>query len=171
MTDPGPQPAPALEADPSLVGVPGTPAGGAPPAVSRVNGRDASAVSRTVAVIWWTRDTEIDESGWDALMRAAPFLEPGYLKLQRGNPPRRSPGGEWMEWAAHRAYTTVEASPADEFGKPTDTPLQAFRMWKVVPTVHGRDGWKPPPADRIVYVTLVRSDPNTDWKVSGVEYR
>ncbi|NUT46605.1 MAG: hypothetical protein HOV94_04680, partial [Saccharothrix sp.] len=119
----------------------------------------------------WTMDTAIDASGWDAVMRAAPYLAPDYLEVQRANPPERSPGGEWLTWAEHRAYTTVVLTSADESGKPPDTLYQAYHAWTVTVTVHGRDGWTGQSPDQTVFVVLQRSDPAGDWKVAGFEVR
>ncbi|HSA50272.1 MAG TPA: hypothetical protein VLH10_09195 [Yinghuangia sp.] len=156
---------------PVLTGRPGTPAGGAPPAPSSVDGRDAVAVSRAVVAITYTMDTAIDASGWDAAMRAAPYLAPEYFATLRDNPPDRSPGGEWFTWQAHQAYTTVELTSADETGKPEDTPFRAFHAWNVTVTATGRDGWTERSPDQVVYVILGRSDAAADWKVTDIQVR
>ncbi|WTX00836.1 hypothetical protein OG216_46190 (plasmid) [Streptomycetaceae bacterium NBC_01309] len=128
-------------------------------------------MSRAVVTIMSTSDTAIDASTWDASVRAAPFLESEYLETLRGNPPVRSPGGAWLEWASHQAYTTVEVTLADETGKPPNTPQRAFHAWEVAVTVHGRDGWIDQPPAEAVFVTLSRSDPGAPWKVADVTSR
>lgn len=154
-----------------LIGKSGTPAGGAPAPPSAVNGRDSVAVSRTVALIISTVDTAIDASGWDAQMRAAPYLAPDFLEIIRNNPPERGSGGEWLTWAEHQAYTTVEVKSADESGKPENTDTEAFHAWYVRTTAIGRDGWRGQPSDGIVYVGLTRTGPSADWKVSSLDFR
>lgn len=159
---------PPRPSSPVLTGRPGTPAGGAPPAPSAVDGRDAVAVSRTVVAVTYTMDTAIDASGWDAAMRAGPYLAPDYLAALRDNPPDRGPGGEWFTWSAHQAYTTVELASADETGKPEDTALRAYHAWNLTVTATGRDGWTARSPDRVVYVVLARDDGTADWKVTQV---
>ncbi|UGQ12292.1 hypothetical protein LO772_01385 [Yinghuangia sp. ASG 101] len=156
---------------PALIGTSGTPAGGAPPPPSTVDGRDAIAVSRAVVEIKYTMDTAIDASGWDAVLRAEPFLAPEYFAKLRDNPPVRSPGGEWMEWDAHEAYTICQVDSADETGKPEDTPFRAFHAWRVAVTATGRDGWSGQSPDAVVYVVLERASATAEWKVTRIDTR
>lgn len=161
-------PAPTSSA-PVLIGTSGTPAGGALP--SAVDGRDAVAVSRAVVQIKHTMDTAIDASAWDAELRAERFLAPEYAAKLRANPPVRSPGGEWMQWDAHQAYTTCQLESADETGKPEDTPFRAFHAWHVAVTATGRDGWTGQSPDVVVYVVLERANAAADWKVTQIDTR
>jgi hypothetical protein len=147
-------------------GRPGTPPVPLPQA-GKVNGQDAGAVSAAALTIMWTFDTTIDTSRHEASLRAAPFLDPGYLAALRESPPRSAPGAEWNSLRAHRAYTTVQLTPGYD-DQPPDTATEARRRWGLTTTPVGRDGWKGSSSLVTVFATLTRPGPAAPWRLSGL---
>ncbi|MFE3205304.1 hypothetical protein [Embleya sp. NPDC059237] len=152
---------------PALVGRTGTPAASLP-AVSNVDGGDATAVARAAVVTMWTVDTAIDATQWDAAQRAAPFLTPAYAESLRISPQVAGPGGTWLTWAQHKAVTRVVATSADDSGKPPDTDTKALHAFMVTITASGGNGWTGPPVIATAFVSLERASAAQPWKVSSV---
>ncbi|MGW3200124.1 hypothetical protein ACWDBD_37270 [Streptomyces sp. NPDC001118] len=136
------------------------------PAASAVKRDDPDAVSQAAVTIQWTMDTAIDTSQHDAELRSGAFLDPAYLATIKKNPPMAAPGAQWMEWASHRAYTTVTTKALHD-ERPADTATQARRQWLVTATPHGRDHWTGRPVTNTVFVTMTRSGTGP-WRVSAI---
>ncbi|MGW1807164.1 hypothetical protein [Streptomyces sp. NPDC002078] len=136
------------------------------PAPSSVKMSDPDAVSRAAITIQWTMDTAIDTSQHDAELRSARFLDPSYLATIKKTPPVAAPGAQWMEWAGHRAYTTVTTQALHD-ERPADSPTQARRQWLVTAIPHGRDHWTGRPVTNVVFVTMTRSGTGP-WLVSAI---
>lgn len=146
--------------------VSGTPAGGLPVA-EKLDGKDATAVSEAVARTMNMFDTAIDFSTYDAVLRAAPYLDPTFLDRIKAAPPVRGSGARWEEWAKHQAYGVTTTQIGTEMGQPQDTDLTAYRKWLVIVTPTGRDGWKGTPYEDVLFVTMVRVSADATWKVTG----
>ncbi|MEU2717794.1 hypothetical protein [Streptomyces sp. NPDC007205] len=136
------------------------------PAPSAVKMHNPDAVSQAAITIQWTMDTAIDTSQHDAELRSAAFLEPSYLATIKKTPPMAAPGAQWMEWAGHRAYTTVTTKALHD-QRPADSPTQAHRQWLLTATPHGRDHWTGRPVTNVVFVTMTRSGTGP-WLVSAI---
>lgn len=152
------------EAAPLPTGSGGTPRPGLP---KNVDTSSADAVGRAALTVMWTMDTTIDTSQYDATMRAAPYLTTKYAAQLKAAPPRSAPGAEWTTWTQHKAWTTVALESADEAGRPSDTPTDAYRTWTVTTTPHGTDRWTGDPTVTTAFVSLTRS--GGAWKVSAVQ--
>jgi hypothetical protein len=137
------------------------------PTAASVSYADPTAVSRAAVIIQWTMDTVTDASQYQAELRSAPFLAPGYLAQLRANPPVAAPGYQWDQWAAHHAYTTVSlvAEPDEQ---PPDTVTTAYRQWGITVTPHGTGGWTGAPQAATVFVQLSRAGSGQPWLVSAV---
>lgn len=144
----------------------GTPAGGLPVA-GKLDGKDATAVSRAVVLTMHTFDTTIDNSRFDAVLRSAPYLEATYFERIKDSAPVRGPGAEWAQWREHQAYGVATAELATEMGQPEDSDMAAYRKWRVVVTPTGRDGWKGTPYEDVLFITMVRVSADATWKVTG----
>ncbi|MFD8146134.1 hypothetical protein [Streptomyces sp. NPDC059708] len=114
----------------------------------------------------WTIDTTIDVSQHDATLRALPLLTPAYRDQIKATPPRSAPGADWADWTAHGAYTLVRLRAANEAGRPSDTPADAYRTWIVTSTPQGDRGWTGKPTSATVFAHLTRADPGGPWRVS-----
>ena len=55
--------------------------------------------------------------------------------------PQGSPGGQWIEWTAHKAVTTVAVEWAPQSGAPPETTKAAYESYNVTVTPHGEHGW------------------------------
>lgn len=169
------QPAPSATPTPSdepparPSGSPGTPKGGIPKPAD-VDEQAPEAVARGALTAYYTYDTKLDRSRNDAGRRMADsgWCTDTYAQELRAAAARSAPGASWDEWSRHQAYATVKMTPADEAGKPDDTPTSAFRTFAVTVTPHGRDGWTGKPEVSVAYVELSRSAPERGWRISEV---
>ena len=152
------------EAAPLPTGSGGTPRPGLP---KNVDTGSADAVGRAALTVMWTMDTAIDTSQYNATVRAAPYLTTKYAAELKAAPPRSAPGAEWTTWTQHKAWTTVALESADEAGRPSDTPTDAYRTWTVTTTPHGTDGWTGDPTVTTAFVSLTHTAGS--WKVSAVQ--
>jgi hypothetical protein len=137
------------------------------PSQASVSYADPTEVSRAAVIIQWTMDTVTDSSQYQAELRSAPFLTPGYLAELRANPPVAAPGYQWDQWAAHRAYTTVSLI-AEHDDPPPDTLTTAYRQWGITVTPHGTGGWTGAALEATVFVQLTRLRPGQPWLVSAI---
>lgn len=152
---PSPQPVPT--------GKDGVPRGDFP---SHVDSRDATVVSKAFARASFLSDARVDVSPFDAPRRAARWATRAYAG-QLSQPGVQSGGAAWQAMAAHHGYTTVDATPNQDDGRPTDQLRRARRAWSLTITPHGDDGWSGPPRQQVMYVTLTRADSQAPWRVAS----
>lgn len=153
------------EARPLPTGLGGTPRPGLP---KDVDWSSADAVGKAALTVMWTEDTLIDASQYDATLRAVPYLTAEYGAMIKSTPPLSGPDAQWQSWEDYQAWTTVTLEPADEFGRPSDTPTRAYRQWNIAATPHNSAGWSGEPVEAAAFVALVRSTDGDAWKVSEV---
>lgn len=135
------------------------------PALDRLDHTDATAVSRAAVTIMWTVDARIDQGQRDAYLRAAPLLTAQYAASLHAEPAGKNP----PEWSDHEAYASVRVAQEQPKGDVApDTATTAHRYWQIIVTPTGRDGWEGQPVRASAFVTLVRQDDRSPWKVSAV---
>ncbi|WP_218058264.1 hypothetical protein [Streptomyces sp. Wb2n-11] len=140
------------------------------PSPDDVDQKDAGAVSRAALQAMLTFDTTVDTGRTEASVRAADagWCTPAYAAKLRSATSRSGPGAAWNSWATHRAYTTVELTPADEAGRPADTATTAYRQWAATITPRGRDRWTGEPEMLTAFVELTRSQAGAPWRVNSL---
>ncbi|WP_433142608.1 hypothetical protein ACQPZ8_46675 [Actinomadura nitritigenes] len=135
------------------------------PDLSRLDERDATAVSKAALTLMWTVDSAIDHGQQDAYQRATPLLDSVYKAVIADEGGGGIPG----QWSRHRAYAKVRLTRQIVQGDvPADTPKLAHRQWRIDVTPTGRDGWKDAPVHATAFVTLRRDGPDDPWRVSAV---
>ncbi|GAB2717991.1 hypothetical protein [Kitasatospora kifunensis] len=150
-----------------LAGKVGTPPVQLPDA-AQVNSQDPAAVSRAAVTVIWTMDTDIDVSQHNAEVRATPFYSARHAAEVANAAPQAAPGADWAQWSQHRAYTTVALRPANEDGRPSDTPTEATYRWSLTLNPIGRDGWHGTPQTMAVLTVLTRDDPSQPWRLDSL---
>ncbi|MFJ2561317.1 MULTISPECIES: hypothetical protein [unclassified Streptomyces] len=140
------------------------------PSPGGVDQADAGAISRAALTALMTYDTTVDSSRTEASLRtaAAGWCTASYGATLRATTSRSGTGAAWATWASHRAYTTVELTPADEAGRPADTATTAYRQWSMTVTPKGRDGWTGAPEQYAAFVELVRAAPGAPWRLNSL---
>lgn len=169
-------PAPST-ADPSAItaaqpyptGSTGTPRGTLP-VPSHVNGQDPSAIATAALSVMYAMDTRMDTSPHDATVRATRYLTPKYGAELRAEQPRSAPGAQWQDWADHHAYTTATISPADDAGRPSDSPTIAYRQYTVTVTARGDTGYSDVEQVGTAFIELTRTGSNP-WRISTIQIR
>lgn len=126
---------------------------------------DQAAIAGTEALESF--DTTLDASPRDTAARAAHtgLLTPGFAAAVEAFRRYGSPGAQWIDWAAHRAYVRAEARLGGD-DHPPDRPTSAHRQVVVTLTPLGRDGWTGTPITKVVAVTLART-PGGAWLIAG----
>ncbi|MBV9026448.1 MAG: hypothetical protein JO362_22245 [Streptomycetaceae bacterium] len=141
------------------------------PNPARVNGQDPDAVVVAALTVMYAMDTAIDTTPHDATVRAAPYLTPAYADQLKDHQPAMAPGAQWQTWTAHHAYTTATITPAEDPGRPSDTPTTAYRQYTITTTAHGDDGYTDPAGPTgTAFVELTRTD-GGPWRVATVQVR
>ncbi|UGQ15700.1 hypothetical protein LO772_22460 [Yinghuangia sp. ASG 101] len=141
----------------------------APPVAAEVDFLDPSAVSHAAVVTLWSVDTTKDSAPIDADKRAAPYLDQSLnAEVQMASTTGKLPP-DWYELASHQGKTVVVAVPADEAGKPVNTPTEARQAWAVTVSPVGADGWHGVPEQFTVFVTLSRSMVDQPWRVTDYQ--
>lgn len=169
-TGPYPKPTTTAEVSPRATAPIRPPHGGIPVPAS-VDQEDASAVARGALTALYTYDTDVDPGRQQAALRMAAvgWTTAAYAAQQRAAQPRGGTGAAWNEWTRHRAYTTVEATQADEAGRPADTATTAYRQWDITITPRGRDGWTGDPEMSTAFVELTRTAGGKPWRLSALQ--
>ncbi|MEV0778421.1 hypothetical protein [Streptomyces sp. NPDC050428] len=146
---------------------------GSAPRPQDVDQTDADAVGEGTLTALWTYDTTTDSGPHDAQLRAAEagWLTAAYADQVRAHRPKSVPGAQWLEWAGHRARTTVAVQKTEDAAKPPDTGTEAWRQWTVTATPKGRERWTGEPVVASVYVHLTRTTTDKPWRVAEVTVR
>ncbi|EHI39057.1 hypothetical protein OPAG_08325 [Rhodococcus opacus PD630] len=142
-----------------------------PPQVAGVDRQSPDAVAHAVAEVWYSWDTTVDVSPYDARVRAVPLLDDRLAKSILSFPPISGPGADWLELTAHDARLTVgpdDVRPASETGAPADTSTSAARLLTVTQKVTTDEGAQP---DRSIVVAIVLTHGADGWRVSQVAPR
>ncbi len=129
---------------------------------------DATAVSLAWAETTYGYDTKYDTSPQDAVLRGVRWCTERKAAAERQYRPAGGPGNEWITWARHRAWTTVDVSSELEDDAPPDGERVAYRSLVVSGTAHGRDGWEGTGPRLNAYVKLVRAAVGKPWRVDDV---
>ncbi|MFG3248166.1 hypothetical protein [Streptomyces sp. NPDC048187] len=129
---------------------------------------DATAVSEAWAETTYGYDTAYDNSPQDAVLRGVRWCTERKAAAERQYRPASGPGSEWITWARHRAWTTVDVSSELEDDAPPDGEQIAYRSLVVSGTAHGRDGWEGTGPRLNAYVKLVRAGVGDPWRVDDV---
>ncbi|MFK0294850.1 hypothetical protein ACIQU6_30860 [Streptomyces sp. NPDC090442] len=166
-TGPYPEP-PGTAVSPMPSGKEGMPHGGIP-SPGDVDQGDATAVAHAAITAMWTVDTTIDTTMQDAITRAvkARWCTPAYGRQLAEHQPHTGPGAAWIQWAQHRAYTTVSIKATDDAGRPADTATTAYRQMSITITPHGRDTWTGQPETHAAYAVLTRAAAGQPWRISN----
>lgn len=141
----------------------------APPVPTAVDFRDPVAVSHAAVVTLWTVDTTKDAGPIAGDKRAAPYLSQALNNEVQMAPTTGKLPSDWYELASHQGKTVVVAVPADEAGKPADTPTEAWHAWAVTVSPIGADGWLGVPQEFTVFVALSRTMVDQPWLVTDYE--
>jgi hypothetical protein len=127
------------------------------------------AVGKAFVRASYTFDTATQTSMNQATARSTLWCTPSLRAKMLAELPQGSPGGQWTEWTAHKAVTTVAVDWAPQSGAPPSTTKAAYESYEVTVTPHGEDGWRGAPDFYIWWVTLSRTGPKTPWEVSSFE--
>lgn len=136
------------------------------PEPAKVDARDPSTLGLATVVTMWSIDTAKDTSMRDGLVRASGFFSPSLYAKFRADPPGRGDAALWETWREHHAYTVVTATPVVDSGRPEDTTTTAQYGWSVQVQAFGTDGWRGPPDEFVVYLTLSRANVTLPWQVA-----
>lgn len=142
-----------------------------PTQVAGVDRENPDAVARAVAEVWYSWDTTVDLSTYDARVRAVPLLDDRLATAILSFPPISGPGADWLDLTARRARLTVgpnDVRPASETGAPADTATSAARLLTVTQKVTTSDG---PLPDRSIVVAIVLAHGPDGWSVAQVAPR
>ncbi|MBT2272749.1 hypothetical protein [Rhodococcus qingshengii] len=144
------------------------PAPTALPPLAPFDSENPDEVAAAVAQVWYSWDTTVDLSTYDARVRAVPLLESDLAHSILNFPPVSGPGSDWLELTAQNAVLTVgdgDVRAASETGAPPDTATSAYRLLTVTQKVATAQG---PLPDRSVVVSMVLSHSPGGWLVSKV---
>lgn len=139
-----------------------------PAEVADVDREDPDAVAEAAARIWYSWDTTVDLSPYDARLRAVPLLDEDLSASIRSYPPIAGPGADWLDLTAKNAHLVVgddDVQLASETGGPADTDTSASRLLTVTQRVSTPDG---PLPDRSMVVAVVMVHGPDGWRVSKV---
>jgi hypothetical protein len=127
------------------------------------------AVGEAFALATYTFHTATQASANPATARSTRWCTPSLKAKMLADLPQGSPGGQWMEWRAHKAVTAVAVRWAPDSGAPPETPTAAYESYGVTVTPRGEHGWTGAPDYYVLWVTLTRSGPKGPWEVANFE--
>jgi hypothetical protein len=142
-----------------------------PEQVAGVDRENPDAVAHAVAQVWYSWDTRVDLSSYDARVRAVPLLDDRLATAVLSFPPISGPGADWLDLTAQGARLTVgpnDVRPASETGAPADTTTSAARLLTVTQKVATPEG---PLPDRSIVVAIVLTHGPDGWSVAQVAPR
>jgi hypothetical protein len=134
-----------------------------------VDRNDPVAVGKAFVRASYTFDTATQASTNPATVSSALWCTPSLRAKMLAELPRGSPGGQWIEWRAHQAVTTVAVDWAAQSGAPPETTRAAYESYDVTVTPHGTHGWRGIPDHYVLWVTLSRTGPKAAWEVATFE--
>ena len=106
-----------------------------------VDRHDPVAVGKAFVRASYTFDTATQASTNPATLRSTLWCTPSLRAKMLAELPQGSPGGQWIEWEAHKAVTTVTVHWAPQSGAPSETTKAAYESYNVTVTPHGEHGW------------------------------
>jgi hypothetical protein len=123
------------------------------------------------AFVWasYTFDTATQASTNPATIRSTLWCTPSLRAKMLAELPQGSPGGQWIEWTAHKAVTTAAVEWAPQSGAPPETTKAAYESYTVTVTPHGEHGWTGAPDYFVLWLTLSRTGPKQPWEVASFE--
>ncbi len=131
---------------------------------------DAVAVGKAFVRAIYTFDTATQASTNPATVRSTLWCTPSLRAKMLAELPQGSPGGRWIDWAAHKAVTTVAVEWAPQSGgAPPETTNSAYESFNVTVTPHGEHGWTGAPDYYVLWLTLSRNGPKKPWEVASFE--
>ena len=134
-----------------------------------VDRQDPVAVGKAFVRASYTFDTTTQASTNPATVRSALWCTPSLKARMLAELPQGSPGGQWIEWTAHKASTTVAVRWAPQSGAPPETTTAAYESYDATVTPHGEHGWTGAPDYYVLWVTLSRTGPKAPWEVASFE--
>ncbi len=134
-----------------------------------VDRQNPVAVGKAFLRASYTFDTGTQASTNPATVRSTIWCTPSLRARMLAELPHGSPGGQWIDWTAHKAVTAVAVDWAPESGAPPDTTDAAQESYDVTVTPHGEHGWTGEPDYYVWWVTLSRTGPKTPWEVASFE--
>jgi hypothetical protein len=134
-----------------------------------VDRQNALAVGKAFVRASYTFDAATQASTNPATVRSTLWCTPSLRAKMLAELPRGSPGGQWIEWAVHKAVTTVAVEWAPQSGAPPETTEAAYESYNVTVTAHGDHGWTGAPDYYVLWLTLSRTGPKRPWEVASFE--
>lgn len=125
---------------------------------------DANAVADVAAYMLACHDTQTDTSSFDAMRRAAPWLDPVLLD---GLPTEAPADANWTEMALHHGWTevTVETIIMESEPDLSSTPVILTRMTTATPT--GDDGWSAP-VETTYWSLTMKKTTEGNWIITSI---
>jgi hypothetical protein len=134
-----------------------------------VDRQNPVAVGEAFVRASFTFNTAAQASTNPATVRSTLWCTPSLKVKMLAELPQGSPGGQWIEWTAHKAVTTVAVDWAPQSGAPAETASAAYESYDVTVTPHGQHGWTGAPDYYVLWVTLSRTGAKTAWEVASFE--
>ena len=134
-----------------------------------VDRHNAVAVGKAFVRASYTFDTATQASTNPATVRSTLWCTPSLRAKMLAELPQGSPGGQWIDWTAHKAVTTVAVEWAPQSGAPPETTKAAYESFNVTVTPHGEHGWTGAPDYYVLWLTLSRTGPKKPWEVASFE--
>jgi len=134
-----------------------------------VDRQNAVAVGEAFVRASYTFDTVTQASTNNATVRSTIWCTPSLRAKMLAALPQGSPGGQWIEWAAHKAVTSVAVRWAPDSGAPAETTTAAYESFDVTVTPHGEHGWTGAPNYYVIWLTFSRARPKVAWEVASFE--
>ena len=134
-----------------------------------VDRQNAVAVGEAFVRASYTFDTVTQASTNNATVRSTIWCTPSLRAKMLAALPQGSPGGQWIEWAAHKAVTSVAVGWAPDSGAPAETTTAAYESFDVTVTPHGEHGWTGAPNYYVIWLTFSRARPKVAWEVASFE--
>jgi hypothetical protein len=108
----------------------------------------------------------VDESPNDAIVRAAPLLDPKMAEAARVFRPATGAGAEWNSWVQQNAFVSAESTVGTQT-RPADTDTTALRYVSVIQIA--RTPTRILSTRTLTLLVTMVKPPGTSWRVSTLK--